>query len=98
VLRFLALFGGINVIFMVIFNVPVQWAGTHSAPWPSDIQKRSYLLDGLCGQGTTFACPGEAVPIPRGNTSVRIGPDGRLVVPAGTRLPRAVPLDHGAGR
>jgi hypothetical protein len=80
------------------FNVPVQWVGTHSATWPTDVQKRSYLLDGLCGQGTTSACPGEAVPIPRGNTSVRIGADGRLVVPAGTRLPRIVPLDHGVVR
>jgi hypothetical protein len=83
---------------MVIFNVPVQWVGTHSATWPTDIQKRSYLLDGLCGQGTTFACPGEGVPNPRGSTSVRIGPDGGLVVPAGTSLPRIVRLDHGAKR
>jgi hypothetical protein len=93
-LRFLALFGGINVIFMVIFNVPVQWVGTHSATWPTDIQKRSYLLDGLCGQGTTLACPGEAVPIPRGNTSVRIGADGRLVVPAGPSASPPGPSRH----
>ena len=80
-LRFLAINGAVNVIFLVCFNIPQQWAGLHSDPWPKDIIKRSYLTDGLCGPGTPYACPGADVPIPR-RDSAHLNPNGELV-PAG---------------
>jgi hypothetical protein len=92
VVRFLALYGGINVIFIVGYNIPIQWVGTHSAPWPKDIQERSYLTNGLCGAGTSYACPGSQVPNARGTGSLHVGPDGRLVVPAGATPPTFVPF------
>ena len=88
-LRFLALAGALNVLFF-ISNVPLAWFGLQADTWPHDIQKRSYLTDGICGPGTHYACPGPAVPIlkPEG---VHVSPDGELVVPPGTKLPWASP-------
>jgi hypothetical protein len=85
VVRFLALVGACNVAFMSS-NVPWIALGQYSSPWPKDITKRSYLTDGICGAATTYACPGPAIPVPRPD-SAHVGPDGRLVVPAGTELP-----------
>jgi hypothetical protein len=94
VLRFLALGGFLAVTMFAFVNVPYFWTASHTDAYPTDIQKRSYFTDGICGAGTNTACMGPAVPIPRGNSSARVGPDGTLAVPAGTTLPRLVPLSH----
>lgn len=94
-LRFLAIGGFIAVTMAVCVNLPFFWMASHMSEYPADVQKRSYLTDGICGEGTRLACFGPAVPIPRGNDSLRVGPDGRLVVPEGTTLPRVVPIDRG---
>jgi hypothetical protein len=62
-LRFLAIFGVFSVIVIAFYNIPTAIMAAHSTAWPADTQKRSYLLDGICGQGTNRACPGPGVPI-----------------------------------
>jgi hypothetical protein len=92
-LRFLAIAGAVHLILFLGYNLPNSWVGAHSRPWPKDLVKRSYFTDYICGQGTANACPGPGVPIPRGNASARLGPNGQLVVPAGMVLPKLVPFD-----
>jgi len=47
------------------------------------------------GEGTNTACFGEALPNVRGNKAARVGPDGTLQVPSGTKLPSGpVPFDR----
>ena len=86
-LRFLALAGALNVLFIVGYNLPEQWVSTHADPWPADIANRSYLDEGVCGPGTAYAC-GAGRPIPVGAV---VGADGRLVVPPGTKTEPHVP-------
>ncbi|MHB8692189.1 MAG: spirocyclase AveC family protein [Solirubrobacteraceae bacterium] len=93
-LRLLALFGICNVGYIVTYNIPAQLFGLHANSWPRAIQQRSYFTDELCGQGTNVACPGGAVPIPKGSSSLRVGPDGKLVIPAGTTPPKLIPLSR----
>ena len=78
VTRWLALTGVCNLIFMVCYSIPAAIFGLHADPWPEDITKRSYLTDGLCGPGTTYACPGPGNPVNRPD-SIHVGPDGKLV-------------------
>jgi hypothetical protein len=85
-LRVLALVGIVNTLMLILFSIPVQFFALHADPWPQDVVKRSYLTDGFCGPGTTYACPGPAIPIPRPD-SAHVSTDGKLVVPAGTELP-----------
>lgn len=49
----------------------------------------SYMRDGVCGEGTTYACPSEYVPIP-GRDSLHVGPDDPLL-PASVRHRQGVP-------
>lgn len=81
--RFLALVGIINVAFLFTYSLGTQFWNLHSGDWPKDAQKRSYLTNGLCGPGTSFACAGSKAARPVKSKSVSIGPDGRLVVPPG---------------
>jgi hypothetical protein len=85
-LRFLALAGLLNGIYLVGYNLPLVAFSLQSHAWPEDIIKRSNLTNMLCGPGTSYACPGQAIPINRPD-SVHVSPDGTLVVPAGTKLP-----------
>lgn len=82
VVRFLALAGLCNAIFLGVYNVPMQFFGLRADSWPEDITKRSYLTNGLCGPGTPYACPGPDTPIARRGSS-RAGSDGTLVPPGG---------------
>jgi hypothetical protein len=77
-LRTLALIGATNVIYLFGYNIPIQYFNAHGGPWPKDIQNRSYLVDGMCGPGTTYACWSPQVPIPRPH-SAHEAPDGTLV-------------------
>ncbi len=76
-LRFLALVGIVNVLYLWC-NVGWQLFALHADAWPKDITSRSYMTDGLCGPGTTYACPGPDVPINRPDSD-HIDPLGRLV-------------------
>jgi hypothetical protein len=77
-LRLLALVGAANSIFLAYNIAYVFIGGLHAGPWPTDIQYRSYLVDNLCGPGTTYACPGPGVPIPRPG-SAHLAPSGELI-------------------
>ena len=77
VVRFLALAGVCNGIYLGVYNIPMQWFATHADDWPADIQNRSYFTQGLCGPGTPYACSGPGVPIAR--------PDSVPVPPADRR-------------
>lgn len=83
-LRLLALTGVVNLFFLV-YNV--LFAGISLFPsfrWNADtVNNRSYLRDQLCGPGTTYACPGEDIPIPRVG-GAHVDPEGRLVYPPGS--------------
>jgi hypothetical protein len=99
-LRALAMIGVVNVLFFVGYNLANTWTATRSAEWPADLQKRSYLTNGICGEGTDQMCPGPAVPQFRNNNhdpnggSAHLDPNGNLVVPPNTVLPPMAPFDH----
>jgi Spirocyclase AveC-like len=93
-LRFLAIVGAINLVYIVIFMIPAQWVGMHPTQVPADVQKRSYLTNLVCGDGTTYACQGPAIPNVHGNHALHISPNGQLVVPPGVKLPHVVPLQR----
>ena len=80
-----AVSGVVTSIFFVFYHLPMMHFALVGHAWPEDIQKRSYFTTGLCGAGTSYACPGPDVPIPRRDTSRHVDPDGKLVVPE--RLP-----------
>lgn len=89
--RFLAVFAGVSACFFFLYNVPAQWIGMHSDPWPEDHMKRSYLTGGICGDGTDIPCPNPVLPIPTKRSGF-INTDGKLVLPEGAQLPTVVPL------
>ena len=93
VLRFFAIAGAMQTLFFLLYNLPVGLlVAPHSAAWPADLQRRSYLTDYLCGAGTDRACPAPGLPGWRGNNTIHISPNGKLVVPAGVQLPTTVPF------
>ena len=79
-LRFLALVGIINVTYLVAYMLPWNLMGPRQSPWPDVFLEHSWMRDGLCGEGTDYACPGPGIPNPRPD-SVHLAPDGRLVAP-----------------
>ena len=85
--RFFAFVGAVNLI-MLVFNVAMAVIGVLPGfTWNSDVVlRRSYLRDGLCGAGTTYACPGVNIPIPRQGRP-HVSPEGDLVIPAGVKFP-----------
>lgn len=101
ILRALAMIGLVHAVMFVTYNLPNSWTASRSAEWPADLQQRSYLTNGICGEGTDQACPGPAVPQFRNDNndpdggSAHVGVDGKLVVPANTELPPMVPFQGG---
>lgn len=95
VMRIMAVTFAVHALLFALYNVPHMWVGANSAEWPADLQKRSYLLDGLCGEGTDRACPGPGVPNTKGNDAPYMNREGEMVVPAGSERPLSVPLDRG---
>jgi hypothetical protein len=92
--RFLAVFAAVSCSFFFLYNVPAQWVGLHSDPWPADQMKRSYFTGGICGDGTDTPCPDPILPIPT-KRSGYIDIDGNLVLPDGAQLPKVVPHQPG---
>jgi hypothetical protein len=43
--------------------------GAHASAYPKSVLRDSYFLNGLCGGETNRACPGPAIPNPRGNSA-----------------------------
>jgi hypothetical protein len=90
--RFLAIFAAVSSCFFFLYNVPAQWIGMHSDPWPEDHQKRSYFNGGICGDGTDTPCPNPVLPLPT-KRSGYINTDGQLVLPEGVEVPKVVPIE-----
>jgi hypothetical protein len=80
-LRLLAVSGLLNAMFLIGYNIPIQWFALHADSWPDSVQSRSYFTNQLCGPGTEYACPGPRVPIPRPD-SVHLDPQGNTVAPS----------------
>lgn len=83
-IRYLAFVGAGFMAFGLLYDIPTLLVSMKVGPWPTDVQQRSYLTDGLCGPDTDYACPGPNVPIPR-TDSAHLDPRGELVIPPGAR-------------
>lgn len=94
-MRFLAVSGAITGIFFAFYHLPNAVIALRGDAWPQDVQQRSYFVTKLCGPASDVACPDPRVPFPRGRDSLRIGPDGSLVVPEGVTVPQAPQLSTG---
>lgn len=100
-LRALAMIGAVQFLMLICYNIPNTWSATRSGEWPADLQQRSYLTNGICGEGTDQMCPGPAAPQFRNDNrdpnggSAHLDPNGHLVVPGNTVLPGMVPFDRG---
>lgn len=100
-LRVLATTGAVHLAFVAFYTLPNTIWGLHPTTWPADHQKRSYLTNGICGEGTDRACPGPGVPLVRNDnrdpdsTSGYLSPNGTAVIPKDTKLPPQVPFDRG---
>jgi hypothetical protein len=79
-MRFLALLGLFNLIYLCTFNIPMNFFGMRTRTAPADLQHRSYLTTGVCGTGTSYICPGTDVPVPK-RGSGHVAPDGSYVRP-----------------
>ena len=90
-LRFFAISGAVTTIFFVAYHLPNSIFSLEGSAWPPSIQERSYFSGSLCGPGTDIACPAPDVPVPRGDGSLHVSPDGKLVVPPGATPPHPVP-------
>jgi hypothetical protein len=55
-LRFVALVGLLNVMYLGLYTLPNQFFNIKADPYPEDLLKRSYLVTKLCGPGTPYAC------------------------------------------
>ncbi len=93
--RFLAIFAAVSACFFFFYNVPAQWIGMHSDPWPEDHMKRSYFTGGICGNGTDVPCPDPALPMPTKRSGF-INTDGELVFPEGVEVPQVVSVEPGS--
>ena len=102
--RFLAIFAICSIIYLGFYTIPANWFGMHADPWPEDIQKRSYFMDGMFGEGTGRLAPHPDLPdqtmdrwvaIDDEGNYVLVTPDGEFVldVPEGTELPEIIPFD-----
>lgn len=78
--RFLALVGICNVIYLGMYNLPMQWFGVRTTAPVEDVLNRPELLNGVCGPGTDMACPGPNVPLPRPGAGY-VNNEGVLVTP-----------------
>lgn len=96
-MRFLAICGIVNVLYLLCYNLPNAFIGANSAALPRDLLSRSYFLDGTCGAGgfgLNRACPGPDTPLARGN-SAYMTVNGTLAQPAGRSAAKQVPFSTG---
>lgn len=91
VFRVLATVAYLNIAMLCCYTVPNTLMSLNQPEWPTEIQERSYFTDYMCGDGTDRLCPGPMVPVIH-NGSAAVGPNGRLVLPPGAKLPGIVPF------
>ena len=64
VIKFCAIFGAVQLSFIVLYAVPQQWFSTHSDASPRGYP--SYMTNGMCASGADRnLCPGPGVAMPR---------------------------------
>lgn len=85
IMRILAITFAAHAIVFVLYNIPNSVVATHSPTWPTDLMKRSYFTNGLCGAETPRPCPGPGIRLERNR--------GELL-PA-SAYPTPVPFDVG---
>lgn len=61
--RWLAMMGLFHTVMFFFYSVPMQLFAINSGAFPKNVP--SYLLNGVCGTGTPYACAAPDVPIPR---------------------------------
>jgi len=91
-IRFLALSGCVNAMFIIGYSMTSLFFQYHAGPWPEETQDRSYFTNGICGDGTTIVCGTTNMPVPAAGY-VHIGPNLEVVVPSGRSLPKVVPQE-----
>ena len=72
VIRFFALLGIFNLIYLVGFTMPMNLFTIHSGPPPADTP--AHLVNGVCGPDTHYACPSADLPINRAGANIFVGP------------------------
>ena len=85
-LTFLAVTGLVHTWFIVGYFVPYNFFALKADTFPP---MPSFLRAGICGQGTDYACPSGAVPIPHGR-SLHVAPDDPRL-PADVRAHQGLP-------
>jgi hypothetical protein len=51
-LQFLALYGAINLLYVLTYNLPINILNMHDTTWSQGVQEVTYMNDNLCGPGT----------------------------------------------
>jgi hypothetical protein len=62
-IRWLAMMGLFHSVMFFFYSVPMQLFSINGGPFPKDVP--SYLLNGICGEGTPYACASPHAPMPR---------------------------------
>ncbi|MGV6806560.1 MAG: spirocyclase AveC family protein [bacterium] len=75
-IRFLAISGLMQSTMMFMYNMPMHYFSVNGDPFPEGYP--SYLLNGMCGEGTQHACPAPSIPLSRGAEGMSVGPDLKL--------------------
>lgn len=88
-LRCFAVIGVANVL-MLVYNICMAYLSITGPGWAHSALEKSYFTNGVCGDGTQYACPNGSAPIPVGKNQIHLGPDGQLIVPQGAVLPQLV--------
>lgn len=73
--RWLALVGLVQMTMLAFYCIPIQFFAMHGSDFPKNMP--SYLMAGVCGEGTAYDCPGATTPIPKFHS-----PTNRIVLPA----------------
>ena len=76
-IRYLALVGLFQTIFLTTYFVPTWLFSLHQDAWVENFPK--HLTNNVCGPGSGIICPGPGIPIFRGKGGLVISPDGNLV-------------------
>lgn len=63
IVRTLAIIGFCQVVEVMIYVLPMQFFAVNGDPFPEDTP--AYFINGMCGPGTTIACPRAELPISR---------------------------------
>ena len=89
-MRQLAIIGASCVIFVLGYTIPVNYCALNGTGWSKSVLEKSYFTNGVCGDGTDYACPGGSIPTPLGKNVIHMAPDGTLVIPQGMELPKRI--------